>query len=511
MSIPYSPPNVTVSEVVDPSVAPLIAPASLLALVGPASGEIVRTLSVTLTGSFDDPDVVHDAVALPIPNGSKLVAVTKVADAAYNSDTEYDLTDDYTIQDSGEAQSDTVTAATITRVDGGAIPEGTSPDYEHTVAVTFSYIPDDYFSPILLDNMPDIIDRFGAAWTDPDVTDNPAAVNSPLSFAAELAFENGANEVVLQPLFKVDGVNRVKPSAAEEADDANWASTFEALREASDVNIVVPISGQNGDTVLDADQGTILQATQDHIKYMRDEDQEYLIGVFGEQGASQTTIQSHATTISNRHGGTLSQQIVFVNSSQFTRPSRSGGLVVGGQYVAAALGGMIAAFPVYVPLTRKAISGIIEVNDTRTKAGLNEDASNGLLVVQRKDGVVQVRHAITLDTTSTPVRELSVVRAKHRVIESVRQTIDTQIIGQVVADGEAPLVVRSSIIGVLDQLRAERDIVSYTDVQSRTSSIDPTTIEVRFSYAPAFPVNYVNIVFSLDLSGGAVEASTEVS
>jgi hypothetical protein len=509
MSIPYSPPNVTVSEVVDPSVAPLIAPASLLALVGPASGEIVRSGFVTLTATFDDPDVVNDAVALPIPNGAKLVAVTKVEDAAYNDDTEYDLTDDYTVQDSGEAQSDTVNAATITRVDGGAIPEGDSPDYEHTVRVTFSYIPEDYFSPILLDNMPDVIDRFGTAWTEGSIG-TPAAVNSPLSFAAELAFENGASEIVLQPLFKVSGNNRVLPNAAEEAASANWASTFEALRGASDVNIVVPISGQN-DEVSDGDQVAILQTAQDHIKYMRDEEQEYLIGILGEQSASQAIIQSHATTIASRHGGTLSQQIVFVNSSRFTRPSRSGGLVVGGQYVAAALGGMIASFPVYVPLTRKSISGIIEVNDTRTKAGLNSDASKGLLVVNRKDGTVQVRHAITLDTTSTPVKELSVVRAKHRVIESVRKTIDTQIIGQVVADGDAPLVVRSAIIGVLDLLRAERDIVSYTDVQSRTSSIDPTTIEVRFSYAPAFPVNYVNVIFSLDLSGGAVEASTEVS
>lgn len=468
----------------------------------------MRSKPVTLTadGALQGD---QDAVPLPIPNGSKLVAVTKVENATYNDDTEYVLTTDYTVQDSGEAQSDTVNAATITRVVTGSIPDGTAPDYEHTVLVTFSYIPEDYFSPILLDNMPDIIDRFGTAWTEGDA-DVPAAINSPLSFAAELAFENGANEVVLQPLFKVDGADRVLPTAAEEAEDANWTSTFEALREASDVNIVVPISGQNDD-VLDADQVAILQTAQDHIKYMRDEDQEYLIGIFGEHNTSQETIQSHATTIASRHGGTVSQQIVYVNSSRFTRPSRSGGLVVGGQYVAAALGGMIASFPVYVPLTRKSISGIIEVNDTRTKAGLNSDASNGLLVVNRKDGTVQVRHAVTLDTTSTPVRELSVVRAKHRVIESVRQTIDTQIIGQVVADGDAPLIVRSAIIGVLDLLRAERDIVSYTDVQSRTSSIDPTTIEVRFSYAPAFPVNYVNVIFSLDLSGGAVEASTEVS
>ena len=183
--------------------------------------------------------------------------------------------------------------------------------------------------------------------------------------------------------------------------------------------------------------------------------------------------------------------------------------MVGGQYAAAAIGGMIASRAVYQPLTRQALSGFSQLGEVRTKSGKNADAAVGLMVIEDKDGLVQVRHAVTMDTSSTPARELSVVRAKHRVIESIRQTIDDQIIGQVVADGDAALVVRSAIIGVLDQLRSERDIVSYSDVQSRVASLDPTTIEVRFSYAPAFPVNYVNVVFSLDLSGGNVEA-TEV-
>jgi hypothetical protein len=132
------------------------------------------------------------------------------------------------------------------------------------------------------------------------------------------------------------------------------------------------------------------------------------------------------------------------------------------------------------------------------------------MVIEIRNGVMQVRHALTLDTTSTATKELSVVRAKHRVIESVKQTLDTQIVGQVVADGEAPIVVRSAVIGVLDQLRSERDVVTYGDVQARVSSIDPTVVEVRFSYAPAFPVNYINVTFSLDLSGGTIATTEEV-
>jgi hypothetical protein len=31
-------------------------------------------------------------------------------------------------------------------------------------------------------------------------------------------------------------------------------------------------------------------------------------------------------------------------------------------------------------------------------------------------------------------------------------------------------------------------------------SLEPTTIQVKFSYRPAFPVNYIDVSFSLDLT-----------
>ena len=517
MAIPYSPPNITVTETVDPSVSPLIAPPALLALVGVASGAITRSDVITLSGDGVN-QAGEDAIPLPgVPNGAVVESVLKVEDSAYNLDTVYVEDDDYIVTNAGAAQSDSVNAATITRVhedDDGEIPQGTAPDYEHSVLVTYTYIPEDYFSPILLEDMASITARFGPASTDPIATNSPAVVNSPLTFAAEIAFENGASQIVCQPLFKVDGSARVSPDASEASTAATtWSPTFEALRENTDANLIVAVSGQSAD-VSNAEQKAIAQTLQDHIKYLKSEEQEYAIGLFGYDGTSsvsvtQTTLQTDAVAISLRHGGEVTQQMVMVSPAKFLRPSRSGGLMVGGQYAAAAIGGMIASRAVYQPLTRQALSGFSQLGEVRTKSGKNADAAVGLMVIEDKDDLVQVRHAVTMDTTSTPARELSVVRAKHRVIESIRQTIDDQIIGQVVADGDAALVVRSAIIGVLDQLRSERDIVSYSDVQSRVASLDPTTIEVRFSYAPAFPVNYVNVVFSLDLSGGNVEA-TEV-
>jgi hypothetical protein len=559
MARPYSPPNVTVSEVVDPTVAPLIAPPALLAIVGHSNGFVTRrqivtfskpttavngtqsspsTLTVDSTANFDSSGTIkvgsteatytgktattftgvtglsgsisdntavsqNKKIPLNVPNGSKVTEITKVEDAAYDSDAVYVSGDDYDAVISSVAQSTTNNAATIQRDDEGNIPQGSASDYEYSVYVTFKYIPEDYWQPIRLTNYSEVVERFGEALTNPDVTGETVEINSAITYGAEIAFENGATEVVCQPLFAGNG-----SQPANDTNPSDWQNTLQALRVVPDVNLIVPVP------LTSTNQFNIMQKVQDHINYMGTEEQQQIIGVFGVDSVSAVvtaeTVRLQAATLAARFGGELAQNMVLVSPSKFIRPYRGGGLLVGGQYMAAGIGGMIASRPVYQSLTRKPVSGFVDVAEARTKSQKNEDASVGLMVVENKNGLIQVRHALTLDTTSTATKELSVVRAKHRVIESVRDTLDTQIIGQVIADGESPIVVRSAVIGVLDQLRSERDIVTYGDVQSRLSSIDPTVVEVRFSYAPAFPVNYINVVFSLDLSGGLIATNQEV-
>ena len=558
MAIPYSPPNVTVTEVVDPTIAPLIAPPALMAVVGLADGYITKqqivtfskattkvdgayssgtTLTVDSTAGFtssgtlivggdectytgktattftgigglasasDNANVEQQAIVpLTVPEGSKVTGITKVESAVYNSDATYSKPADYVENITGNAQSSTVDSATIQRVSGGSIPAGSDPDYEVSVKVTFTYVPEDYWSPVKLTNFSQVVERYGASL---DLNGSTPVVNSPLSYAAEIAFENGATEIVCQPLF-TNLTNPAQPSDDSEPQD--WENTLTALRVNPDVNLIVPVHSGG------SNQFSILQKVQDHINYMKNEDQQYLIGILGVDAVTSSvtpeTVRSQAQTIAGRFGGVLAQQLVIVSPSKFVRPFRGSGITVGGQYMAAGIAGMIASRSVYQSLTRKPVAGFVDIAEARTKAQKNEDAGSGLFVIEIRNGVMQVRHALTLDTTSTATKELSVVRAKHRVIESVRDTLDTQIVGQVIADGEAPIVVRSAVIGVLDQLRSERDIVTYGDVQSRVSSIDPTVVEVRFSYAPAFPVNYINVVFSLDLSGGTIATEETVN
>lgn len=496
----YQAPGVSVIETVDPSISPLLATSSTLALVGMAEGKITKTDAITLTGEA--------AVTLPSVEASDVMtseSVIKVVDAITPSISEALEGGKYASGSTGYVFSNT--AHTVKRGASSAIPDGS------TVYVTYTYTPAAYFEPVLLKSLSEVTNRFGALYKADGLT-----INSPLSYGAAVAFENGAQEIVFQPLFRNNSGTKTQPNATQAAEAAVWADNFTNLRDITAINLLVPVIGQSAANVSDAVQVAVIQAAQDHVKFMKAQ-QQLIELVAGEDSSAsssvgqKTTVRTHATSLAARYGGETAEQTVLVNISKYFRssPSSEGTQIpVGGQYMACAIAGMLASRKVSSSLTRKAISGFAAIGERRDLADKNADAAAGLLVIENKGSAIQVRHGITINTTGGAAkREISVVRAKHAVIESLQDTIENQIIGQVIADGDAPLIVRSTVIGVLEELRLGDEIAAYGDVQAATASLDPTVIEVRFSYRPAFPVNYVSIVFSLDLTTGTLTEATE--
>jgi hypothetical protein len=498
MALAYRPPSVTVSETVTPTISPLLAAPALIGLVGLSQGYQVRTDQFTLPGTT--------AIPLPgLPLGATVTSVDAVKDAVDPSKGQasgagYTATTDYTVSTAN---------GTITRVGAGGIADGS------LVNVTYKYVPADYWSPIRLFDMGSVETRFGPVY-DPTGT----TIFSPLSYGALIAFENGADSVVLQALFTRttpgDTTSApLQPNPTQAAATATWSDTFYVLRDIEDINVIVPLVGQSMPNVGDATQLSLIQVAQDHVNFMANQ-QQYVVLVVGEDSsasntvAQKATLLSHANTLRGRYAGAMAQQTVMVSPAKFTRalPVVGKNINVGGQYMAAAVAGMLASRPVSSSLTRKVVSGFQTVAESRDLQEKNADATAGLLVVENNRGNVVVRHGLTLDTSAVQTRELSVIRAKHRMIESVRDTIDRQIIGNLIADNNAPTIVANTVASVLDALRQSRDLVDFSGVEARYLSLDPTTIEVRFSYRPAFPLNYVNIVFAIDLTTGILSQNT---
>jgi hypothetical protein len=390
---------------------------------------------------------------------------------------------------------------TIRRNASGAIDQGT------TVRVVYRFVPADYFRATRLDSPAAVESRYGSSFN----TDG--TINSSTSFAAQIAFDNGAHDVVVAPLFRLTSdvdpnSDRRPPSNSEIQSSTTWSQTLHALRDIEDINVLVPAVGQSFPGLSDSEQEAILAAVQNHIAFMATE-QQYLVAIFGEDSttssanATDAALRAHAQTLASS-GASTAEQLVLLNSSKLGRinPVTSQLFYVGGQYAAAGVAGLLAGRDVAQSLTRQSLVGFVSVADVpvRSKSDKNTDASLGLTVLEQRGQVVQIRHAITLDTSATQRRELSVVRSKHRMIESVRDTLDTEIVGQVIADAQAPQVVAAAVGAVLEALKTQGDLVDYTGIQSRTLTLDPTTVEVRFSYKPSFPLNYINIVFSIDLT-----------
>jgi hypothetical protein len=523
----YTPPSTSVTEITTPSITPLVGSAADICLVGlagsPANSLATLTTTDTVLLSGTTPVVLPTISALN--NDAQLLSVQSVKDvlnpsvgtplgAGYVSGTDYVIA-------LGEGPPDG-TNATIARNGSGAIPNGT------LVSVTYTYVPSDYWNPIRLFDIGSVESRFGPSFA---TAANPqtgqtyyTGIASQLSFAARCAFANGAQSVICQPLFARSTPgnptsSQVAPAANAVGSTSTWSDTLYVLRPFEDIDVIVPVLGQDGTNVSSANMLAVFGAVQSHQSFMNSQEQ-YIEAIFGEDGTSSQSmfqsllgsgagsVQAHAAALQANFANGLSSQGVLINNTVY-QVATPGGFTntinVGGQYAAAAVAGALAARPVSSSLTHSPILGFTSLTDPRTQGDKNADAAAGLFVVEANKGIIRCRHALTLDVVNGPARsELSVVRSKFLLIESIRETIDNQIIGQIIADGNSPMIVRSAISGVLTLLQQQGAIVGYSSVTATLASVNPTIIEATFSYRPAFPVDYVKVSFNLDLSNQSI-------
>jgi hypothetical protein len=581
MSQPYTPPGVTITEAVAPQVVPLISSTSEVVLVGLTLGHQTRTDQVRLGGGayegkgkrtekstkvkFTGKTKAELAALISIgsivtgtgiPSGTTVTAInleeielSKEAETTSESTLTFELTPTplpflaslpgsilekvvsvYSATNPaepseskglgfkvynegvGDYKVDKETGSVI-RINGGSIKAN------QLVNVTYTYVPAGYYNPIRLYNFNEVQNRFGNALA----KNGNGEYTSPLSLGAQKAFESGAGNVILQPLFALTGgtepeygsggfiTNAEQPTPLNVSEPKTWEGTLKALNLVEAIDLIVPVVGQ-GDAEGKVNNGvinSIISAFLGYEQYRAIEEQ-YIYGVFGENSTSTEALEAilweHARNIRSYAGGKLAAQNILLNGGSFSVSLPEGGEAsIGGEYMAAAIAGALASRPVASSLTRKGITGFTKVNDLRTPAQKNEDAGEGLMVIEQIKGQIRCRHAISLDNTHGASRsEVSVVRAKFLMVESVKETLENQIIGQIIADGNSPIIVRSAIVGVLSALQSAGDLVDFATPVVQIASLEPTTITASFSYRPAFTLNYIDIVFSLDLSSQTV-------
>lgn len=373
------------------------------------------------------------------------------------------------------------------------------------VRVDYQYIPTNYYVPTLFTNFHEVEAKYGPAFN------SDGSIANPISAGAYMCFRAGSNEIIAQAIYTIaeDG-SRL---AGDPSNVNDWVDTLESLKDQTAINVLVPVVGQNS-SISDATIAAIQSRIVDHINYMQ-QDNEYVVAVFGEDAtengaissanASSQTLRDHAQVLSQQ---SYPERTVLIGPGAFKmiNPVTGKNTLIGGQYAAAAIAGILARDPVQSSLTRKNIPGITDVAVYKNESEKNTDASSGLLVVEAKNGVVRVRHAITTAIGDPNKSELNAMRSKFFMIESIKRTLDDNVIGRVLSDSRAPFIVSTNVSGVLEFLKNSGAITSYSSVTATVSPSTPTAMTVRFTYSLPYAINNIEVALSLDTVTGNINA-----
>jgi hypothetical protein len=147
------------------------------------------------------------------------------------------------------------------------------------------------------------------------------------------------------------------------------------------------------------------------------------------------------------------------------------------------------------------------VKQALTKSVKNQLSAGGLCVTEvDRNGRLVIRHGLTTDYEGGVMRrEISLVRAQDTLYKLIQEALDSaELIGTPIEQGTG-LRVKSVASGGLEYAKSLGIIVDYVNLKVRQQSPpsgDPTVIEVKFAYKPAWPLNYILVSFTIDTSTG---------
>lgn len=344
--------------------------------------------------------------------------------------------------------------------------------------VSYNFTPLDFFDPKSFFDFDDVQDQYGVPFS------SGGAINSPLSLAARIAFANGARELVL---------------VASEPND--FASALEKITANSSIDLIVPILNDT------QSQGEVTDMV-DGVAALIADNELLAMGILGCDTSFESDLLGQASGNSRLIVAWPSSLRYFIGTQNLTVDLHGG-------YLAAAYAGRLSGLTVQTPLTKKQIFGFsgvpLSVAQQMTPAQLNAKSQAGQCVTElTRNGQLRVRHGVTADAgSSIQRREISLIRARDRLMTMIGETVEgAGLIGTWI-DADTPGRVKGVVGGVLEQALLSDVIVGYDSLKARQLPGDPSVIEVKFRYRPAYPLNYILISFSINTETGDLSVDTQ--
>lgn len=483
-----------VEDTTAPIVTPGGIPPSLVCIVGPARG--YQTASETLALYQDQAATLRNQGVITTdqagPPAVSAPRVTKLDGTLLQVETDYVLT-----TSSGEGGEGTSTTSIQRVATSTAVGEG------EMVVVEYNYTNSTYYSPQVFDDF----DRVMAMYGRPLVQQTPGSpsdthVNSPLSLGIQLAFQNGAAEVIGVATNPSDGDIK-----------AQITSAYQKVRSNYSAAIIVPVFPDDITVTAGTVTGLVQTMAQDLRAHCNTASAEGYnrIGIFGlpkNYSETELSVDSLALSVASKR-----VVLTYPAALQLYNPSVQQSTEVAGCYLAAALAGILSSLPVNTGLTRQVVSGFQGIDSAKrqdmTNSAMNQLSSNGVLVVQiDRLGRLLVRHGVTTDNSALNTREVSLVRIGDAVHQTVQGSLEnSNLIGSPI-DADMVIRIQGVIQGALEQMRISNTIVSWTGLSVQQQSVDPSVVEARFAYRPAVPLNYIVVSYTVDLNTGEISETT---
>jgi hypothetical protein len=470
----------------------------ILTLVGPALGYRTATQSMlayaatgallTFQGVFTTAQAGPPAVGAPIV---KLTGTSTVL--AEGTDYSFTTTPDPT----GEAALATTALFRVST--STALPEGGQ------VTVTYNYADVTYYQPQLFTNFPAVTNAYGQPLvTTAPTTPNTSQVANPLSYAAQIAFSAGANQIIGVALDPGDGPLEQQLIAAY----GKVAATYDAT-------LMVPVFPD----YLGGDAGSGSNVAAFALSLAQDLDGACSsasangyprIGFFGlpaDYSEQDMPITAFTSSISSLRTVVVYPEVLQAYNS-VTRLTFN----ISACYLAVALAAVLSALPVNTGLTGQSVPGFAGITASEaqlmTPGFMNAAAAAGACVVyQNRAGALQVRHGVTTDMSALNTREISVVRQGDALLVALQSGLDNSgLIGTPIT-ANTVATVQGAIVSILQQAVLQGAILAYTNLtvnQNTAAGGDPTIISASFVYAPSVPLNYIEVTYAIDLTAGLV-------
>ncbi len=464
----YVPPGVYTESVAGPSVGVSTATPSAIGIFGTSIGFRNYTDVFVVPADAAGPTPVEFGPLTKLGAQIGSIVVTDV-----NDGTVYALSTDYLIvQDDG---ADTVAdtnddSFTFTRIVGGDLLAGA------TVRITYKYTDATYFDATTFTDTFDVQDAYGPAF------DSTGTLISPLTLACQLAFSNGASEIVAVA---------VDYSGAPVL--ADYQEALAKLEDIESVAVVVPATGDN----------TVFSSVSSHVTLQSQSRRERraIVGTDGTSTPVSTSTRiGYAQAVDNR-------RVMMVSPATVKYFSTAANLevTIGGFYMAAALAGISVAQGVAIPLTRKILSGFTNIPEVLSEQQKNTEATGGLCVIEQlRSGHIKIRHGVTTDPTDLYSREWTITGQEDRLAVSIRNYLDASgVIGSIISDTTLASV-KAQVIGALGILQDNGDILAWRNIQTRQLVSNPDVIQVQFEWQASIPLNYILVRYSIDLTTGNV-------